>query len=561
MRIKNSNANALSAILLTLVSGLAGCRTNSPASEAKDITLSPSNLSEPLAVIWEGTDNKVHYALCPASPASRTCAGIDESVSPVPIADYRDKLTSAILNLRPKAVNSANMTYSEINLLRTKIKRLNVKISAGGLSATELANFNAQLTKYNTDLQTLSTLTSDEQKTFDLITNSLKTNQDVTLDEGEENFLLAMVPFGLGLGVMSNLPLPPPGTTGNRIEIEKLVDAWKEAAEMFYGPNPTGYRSGTRDSPVGILQEPISSCLGACPQYFSDLTCHFYCWHPSYKYVSPNVRGCFTSIARDSLVKKPNGQPLNLYPEVFDYCMYQEFDQAFNTIPAYDENLIAQRKSSNRAGDRVGVIRYMTKKQEDAFKYVMFNWYNPFAFDEKDEREVIDKFYASQPGVAPSIPHQVSRTNKGNHPRYAQILPFMQQQYASGGFGAVPAGAGSATVCAGGGTLVDGYCWHYGALGESCDTTCSNAGLTADTTATINYIGSGGSDLFCGRIAASFGESYSGKATTKFCPANGCAKCDGTCSAPLTNAVYRCTGAPTSTAGKSASSRPFCACN
>jgi hypothetical protein len=535
---------------------LSRCKSVPAKSATKDVTLSSAALDEPLAVIWSDSDGKVHYGLCNVEPADRNCPGIQEPVGAVPIADYKDKLIAAILNKRPKVKKLADVEYSELNLLRTKIKRITTKIASGSLSEAEKNTLNAQLVKYNADLTTKSALTADEQRVLDQVLDALNSGKSMTLDQGEDLYVLAIVPFGLGLGVMSDLPLPPPGSIKNQIEYQKVLAAWDEVADTFYGPDKKVYAKDTADQPVDITSEPISNCLSACPPYFSDLVCHFYCWHPSYKKVSPNVRGCFTSIARDNLVSKPNGANLNLYPEVFDYCMYQEFDQAYDRKPAYNESLIAQRKSTNQKSDRVGVLKYMSKRQEDAFKYIMFHWYNPFAFDEVEEQKLMDEFYSKRSFV----PHKVNRANKANHPRYAQILPFMQAQYASGRFGPVPAPAGSATSCPSGGSLVDGYCWYFAEDGASCDNACAKVGLASDE-ATKNYVGSGGSDLYCGRVAAAFGESYAGGTPTKKCPPVGCAKCDGSCKAPLTNTVFRCSGVPTNTSSSSPGVRPFCACH
>jgi hypothetical protein len=540
----------------TALLGTYSCKSNTNQGQVKDVILSPDDPNEGNGIIWQTSDGNVHYALCPSLPVSQTCAGIKETVTPVPIATYKDKLTAAVLNGRKMLVNSANGTYSEINLVRTKMKRLNEKIKTGGLTPGELAAFNTQLTGYDADLQKLLVLSADEQKKVDFIVNSLQASTPITIDEGEESFILSIVPFGLGLGRVSTLPLTPPGTVGNKIEIEKLLAAWNDEAEMFYGTN-TIYTPATKANAVGILQESLSTCLQACPPYYSDLSCHFYCWLPSYKQVVPNVRGCFTSIARDQLVKKPNGQPLNLYPEVFDYCMYQEYDQVLKSIPQYDENVIAQRKSTNRATDRVGVLKYMSPKQEDAFKYVMFNWYNPFAFDLADQQAILDKFYAAHPNQ--TVPHVATATGKANHPRFAPILAYMQNQYASGGLGTLPKPAsGPATSCAGAGKLVDGFCWYLAPVGESCDSTCSAAGLTSSS-GTINFSGSAGDDASCGKVASAFNESLTAPSSAT-CPAVGCAKCDASCQAPLASTVFRCSGTATSTATKAPGVQPFCSC-
>jgi hypothetical protein len=67
----------------------------------------------------------------------------------------------------------------------------------------------------------------------------------------------------------------------------------------------------------------------------------------------------------------------------------------------------------------------------------------------------------------------------------------------------------TATPCSGGGVAVGGSCWYLGIAGASCDSTCSaNGGLTCDAAATIDYAGSGGTDLNCAVILSELGVNY-----------------------------------------------------
>ena len=57
-----------------------------------------------------------------------------------------------------------------------------------------------------------------------------------------------------------------------------------------------------------------------------------------------------------------------------------------------------------------------------------------------------------------------------------------------------------------GGSLIGGYCWYYGAQGQSCDTVCGSHG-GCNLTGTRDYAGSGGTAQNCQNVAASFGVS------------------------------------------------------
>jgi hypothetical protein len=555
------------AAMVGLLGAAWSCKSPSSQGKVKDINLSPRDVLEPESIVWKTSDNNVHIGLCPKGPADRTCPGLNDSVKPLPLDDYKTRVIATLLNARPGTVNEIGQVYSELSVLKNKINRLKVLLNSPSSSATEKANFTAQLATYSTKVDELSKLTDSEQKILDNILGNLDAGKNVTFDEGEDSYVASVVPFSLGVNRVSTMPLVPPGSINNKIDKDKLVKAWLEVADMFYGPKPI-YTVGTG---VTIAEEPLSTCLSACPTYFSDLTCHFYCWHPSYKPVTPNIRGCFTSIARDQLVLKPNGAPLNLYPEVFDYCMFQDFDQNLGKIPAYDAQLIAQRKASNTRADRVGLLKYMSPEQEDAFKYVIFNWYNPFAFDPAEEKAVIDAFYAKHPEAARFAPKQVPKQTRTFHDRFPQIVGWMQFMYASGGLGPIVNAPtkeptiGTSVSCKNGGVLVDGFCWWQAADGASCDETCSKIGM-ATSPATVEYAGSKGTDVACGKVAGSFGteNKLSGPSLAKSCDSEGCAKCSAgsSCSPDFgVSQSYRCIAKETTTSFKKAGTKPFCACN
>lgn len=77
------------------------------------------------------------------------------------------------------------------------------------------------------------------------------------------------------------------------------------------------------------------------------------------------------------------------------------------------------------------------------------------------------------------------------------------------------AGTASAQSCPNGGVALGGSCWYLGALGASCDATCSAAGpgLQYDG-ATETFAGSGGTDQNCGDVLDGLGVAGSGATAT-----------------------------------------------
>jgi hypothetical protein len=196
---------------------------------------------------------------------------------------------------------------------------------------------------------------------------------------------------------------PPPGTTDNPLDIDLVVTAWKKVKADFYDTTQ-GYTQSVRGAPPPAGE--VNRCLGACPRYYSDLVCHYYCWHPSYEQVSPNVRGCFTYLANG--IDSSNTPVMRLdavtqqarvlfYPEIYDYCLYAEkdgkgYDGVLNKngSPPWDEAIINANKA---AGRKIGVLKWVDDNEEKAFKHVMWTWYNPSAFKMEDQQKAINAFY------------------------------------------------------------------------------------------------------------------------------------------------------------------------
>lgn len=187
---------------------------------------------------------------------------------------------------------------------------------------------------------------------------------------------------------------PKPGAKDQSLAMKaEVLASWKKVKADFYD-SPAGYAAGTTAPPSN---EP-ASCLGACPPWWGDLVCHYYCWHPSYTPVDPNVRDCFSGAAR-GVMRNDTTPPRKLfYPEVYDYCVYQDAVFHKNRTPAYDQNLIDTNK---RAGTLAGPLKWVHENEGEAYRYVMYTWFNPFAFDRADEQDVINEFYASAPTAVP----------------------------------------------------------------------------------------------------------------------------------------------------------------
>ena len=416
-----------SIILLAIVMNVSGCKTQTGESEALDTGLSPKDVTKPSTVLWLTTDNKVHLGVCPAFAAvvNRTCAGMTENQTPIDFDVYKDKLKAAIMRQRPGGgpkATSATIDPATVLSLETKIKRLEDKIASGTFSDTEVTSFKKQLEKLNGEYSKVNLkLTAAEQKDFDDIIKFLDVGQDVTYDEGERRYNLAKS----GFAVLSKLKTPPFEAKDEPMDVSAVLEYWNDIADKFYYKKD-GYTSGT--PATSITDEPISNCFGACPAYYSTLFCHVYCWHPSYKDVVPNVRGCFSQIARGSFSVKKNNVQVTAYPEIFDYCMYQDFDPiAVKTgqkpLPAHDQTVIDGNKAS---GNKVGVLKYMSESEEAAFKYWAYTWYNPFAFSEADQQSVLDQFYATHPGVVTQVP-RASHSGRSMHPDTKTVIePVMR---------------------------------------------------------------------------------------------------------------------------------------
>lgn len=185
------------------------------------------------------------------------------------------------------------------------------------------------------------------------------------------------VPGGAG-----GLTVPAAGTTNNAVNKTAVLAAWRELKSTFYEIG-TIYTQG----PMPPAATDIDKCIRFCPDNWSDLACHYYSHMPSYEKVIPNIRGCFSKVARGGVPK--NGQKMS-YPDVYDYCVFQDFDAVVPRSPDFDQAIIDANKL---AANKPGVMKWIDDNQAAVFKYIMFPDGYPFTWNMAQEQETINEFY------------------------------------------------------------------------------------------------------------------------------------------------------------------------
>ncbi len=214
------------------------------------------------------------------------------------------------------------------------------------------------------------------------------------------------------------------------LDVDRVVKAMQKVKDSFYpetGPakysSPAGYQPD--------LSEP-EQCYWACPSAWSDLVCQFYCGFPGYTPgVSENIHACFSDIARGYYnpgILDKNKQVFRgqgkfgfvTYSMIYAYCLYGEansdtsdggaeamadagtsasygFDFGLygssKEFPLWDEEKALANKKSNR---KLGVLKWVDDNIKSEFQYVMYTWYNPFAFTMKSQQEALNKLYGVQ---------------------------------------------------------------------------------------------------------------------------------------------------------------------
>lgn len=244
---------------------------------------------------------------------------------------------------------------------------------------------------------------------------------------------------------------PQPGTLDNTIDKDLVLKAWNKTREDFYiTPAGASHPPGLKAKPASPLDAEPGQCLAACPAWWGDLVCHFYCWYPSYQPTNPNIRACFSGAARgttrtESLGEAGTSAPRQLfYPEVYDYCIYQDGDFVTNSrVVPYDQTVIDKNKklslspgAPNPAGGAPlnpmpGALEYVKKNQDEAFRYVMYTWYHPNTFSYVKQQEVIDEFYRGAGLTRPVRPTDATKTATGNpsltpHPKHDAVRDWMK---------------------------------------------------------------------------------------------------------------------------------------
>ena len=61
-----------------------------------------------------------------------------------------------------------------------------------------------------------------------------------------------------------------------------------------------------------------------------------------------------------------------------------------NDLPLWNEWNIEQNK---KAKYKLGVLKWVDDNEREAFRHVMFTWYNPKAFDIASQQEALNEFY------------------------------------------------------------------------------------------------------------------------------------------------------------------------
>jgi hypothetical protein len=105
------------------------------------------------------------------------------------------------------------------------------------------------------------------------------------------------------------------------------------------------------------------------------------------------------------------------------------------------------------------------------------------------------------------------------------------------------------------GTVVGGFCWFMGAVGQSCDTVCTGAGLIYDDGGTRGFAGSGGTNAQCQSVLDALGASGTGAPSDLTCV-------DGYgCVTNTTAARVHCLLPATTATASNAIVHRMCACN
>jgi formylglycine-generating enzyme required for sulfatase activity len=150
-------------------------------------------------VYLTSADALVHKGECPAtnSQVNRSCPGLKD-LEQLAKSDYELGLRKAILSLRPGGIPTTPENPAAVKILEDKISRINARLAQGGLSDAERREFESQLVDLNRQLVVAREkgFTAVEQDRFDFIMQKLNSNDDVTFDEGETNYKLAVAPFG-----------------------------------------------------------------------------------------------------------------------------------------------------------------------------------------------------------------------------------------------------------------------------------------------------------------------------------------------------------------------------
>jgi hypothetical protein len=247
MRLKTSSLLFLASTMLCVPTA---CKTTEVDSGVKDSNFSKADPAQPSIVLWLASDGMVHYGSCPvgSTVVDRNCPNLTEPETPIKVDDYKEKLTERLKLIRPKSnAGPATPDAAVAQALQIKIDRIKAKMAAGGLSDTEKANFQKQLDVLQQQYTNAQVgLTVAEQADLDKVMKYLEAGQDVTYDEGERLFGLALSPFSKGASSYRLVFTANTSSCSNTIVVSELSFDLGSGMTVVTIPSPGNV--GTKES-------------------------------------------------------------------------------------------------------------------------------------------------------------------------------------------------------------------------------------------------------------------------------------------------------------------------
>lgn len=203
-----------------------GCRTTEAGSGIKDSNFSNSDPAKPSIVLWLASDGMVHHGSCPvgSTVVDRNCPNIAETEAAIKEGDYKEKITERIKLGKPKPKAGAPGPDAAVaQALLVKIDRIKTKLANGGLTPAETTNFQKQLDDLNLQYANARVgFSAEEQSDYDKVVKFLEAGQDITYDEGERLFNLALSPFAKGFSSYRIVFTAAPTTCSNTVVVSEI---------------------------------------------------------------------------------------------------------------------------------------------------------------------------------------------------------------------------------------------------------------------------------------------------------------------------------------------------